>query len=173
MWIIWFTANPVLTNAANSLLTGDLLNFKQALIEILDNPAYSARIFSGGSRAANTLENINLKEFIYQFLIMTELRCINIDPENHNYEVMCEPNNVSFKKTRPDFLVVNHKLKICVVGELKVSNQPKEDLEALAKNEALAQIEKNQYGKTYQELGYQLIKLGIGFKGNKFGFMIA
>ena len=168
----WFTTNTFLSKAANSLLIGDLLNFKQALTEILNNPVYNPRIFSGGGKSANNLENINLKEFIYQFLIMTELRCFNIDPDSKNYEVMCEPNNVSLRKTRPDFLVVNHKLKLCIIGELKVSNQPKEDLEELAKNAALAQIDKNKYGHKYKELGYQLIKLGIAFKGNKFGFVI-
>ncbi len=166
----WFTAIPVLSKAANSLLTGDILNFKEAITEMLKNPAYSARIFSGGGRAANLDETIDLKEFIYQFLIMTELRCINIDPKHKDYEVICEPNNVSFGKTRPDFLVVNHELHLCVVVELKVSEKKKEDLDKLAENEAIPQIERNQYGKKYKEMGYQLIKVGIAFKGSKFGF---
>ncbi len=166
----WFTATPVLTKAANSLLIGDLLNFKLALTEMLNNSAYSARIFSGGGRSANTLENVDLKEFIYQFIIMTELRCINIDPKNQDYEVMCEANNVSLRKTRPDFLVINHKLKLCVIGELKVSDKKQEDLDKLAENDALAQIDKNQYGKKYEDLGYQLIKVGMAFKGSNFGF---
>ncbi len=166
----WFTAKPVLSKAANSLLTGDILNFKEALTEMLNNPAYSARIFSGGGRSANALENVDLKEFMYQFLIMTELRCINIDPKAKDYEVMCEANNVSFGKTRPDFVVINHKLKLCVVGELKISDQKQEDLDKLAENEAISQIERNQYGKKYEDMGYQLIKIGIAFKGSKFGF---
>ena len=166
----WFTAIPVLSKAANSLLTGDILNFKEAITEMLKNPAYSARIFSGGGRAANLDETIDLKEFIYQFLIMTELRCINIDPKHKDYEVICEPNNVSFGKTRPDFLVVNHELHLCVVVELKVSEKKKEDLDKLAENEAIPQIERNQYGKKYKEMGYQLIKVGLAFKGSKFGF---
>lgn len=166
----WFTATPILTKAANSLLIGDLINFQQALTEMLNNSAYSARIFSGGGRSSNTLENIDLKEFIYQFIIMTELRCINIDPKNQDYEVMCEANNVSLRKTRPDFLVINHKLQLCVIGELKVSDKKQEDLDELAKNYALAQIDKNQYGKKYEDLGYQLIKVGMAFKGSNFGF---
>jgi hypothetical protein len=166
----WFTAIPVLSKAANSLLTGDILNFKEAVTAMLKNPAYNARIFSGGGRAANAEETIDLKEFMYQFLIMTELRCINIDPKSTDYEVMCEPNNVSFGKTRPDFLVINHKLKLSVVGELKVSDKQQEDLDKLAENEAIPQIERNQYGKKYEDMGYQLIKVGIAFKGSKFGF---
>ena len=166
----WFTAKPMLSKAANSLLTGDILNFKEDVTAMLKSPAYSARIFSGGGRAANAEETIDLKEFMYQFLIMTELRCINIDPKHEDYEVMCEANNVSFGKTRPDFLVVNHKLKLCVVGELKVSDKKQEDLDQLAENEALAQIDKNQYGKKYEDLGYQLIKVGMAFKGSNFGF---
>ena len=164
----WFTANPVLTRAANSLLIGDLIKFEEALMEILDDPAYSARIFSGGGRSANTMENIDLKEFIYQFLIMTELRCMNLDPKAEDFEVRCEPNDVSIGKTRPDFLIINHKHKLCVIGELKVSNKKKEDLTELAKNEALAQIERNRYGKKYEAKGYRLIKVGLAFKGKDF-----
>lgn len=33
---------------------------------------------------------------------------------------------------------------------------------------ALAQIDRNQYGKTYEEQGYQILKLGIAFKGDNF-----
>jgi hypothetical protein len=58
----WFTTNIFLSKAANSLLIGDLLNFKQALTEILNNPVYSPRIFSGGGKSANNLENIKPHE---------------------------------------------------------------------------------------------------------------
>jgi hypothetical protein len=57
-----------------------------------------------------------------------------------------------------------------VVVELKVSEKKKEDLNKLAANEAIPQIERNQYGKKYKEMGYQLIKVGLAFKGSKFGF---
>ena len=166
----WFTAHPVLSKAANSLLIGDVLNFKEAATAMLKNPAYSARIFSGGGRAANFDENINLKEFIFQFLIMTELRCINVDPNFKNYLVMSEPDNISFGKTRPDFVVVNKNLHLCVVGELKVSDHKLEDLENSAVTKAIAQIEKNQYGKEYADQGFTMIKIGMVFRGREFGF---
>ena len=166
----WFTAHPVLSKAANSLLVGDVLNFKEALTAMLKNPAYSARIFSGGGRSANSEENINLKEFIFQFLIMTELRCINVDPNFNDYIVMSEPDNVSFGKSRPDFVVVNKNLHLCVVGELKVSDNKLEDLDQLAATRAIAQIEKNQYGKEFADQGFTMIKIGIAFRGSEFGF---
>lgn len=166
----WFTAHPVLTKAANSLLIGDVLNFKEAVTSMLKNPAYSARIFSGGGRSANSEENINLKEFIFQFLIMTELRCINVDPNFKDYIVMSEPDNVSFGKTRPDFVVVNKNLHLCVVGELKVSDNKLEDLDQSAVTRAIAQIEKNQYGKEYADQGFTMIKIGMVFRGGEFGF---
>ena len=166
----WFTAYPVLTKAANSLLIGDVLNFKEAVTSMLKNPAYSARIFSGGGRSANSEENINLKEFIFQFLIMTELRCINVDPKFKDYVVMSEPDNVSFGKTRPDFVVVNKNLHLCVVGELKVSDNKLEDLDKSASTRAIAQIEKNQYGKEYADQGFTMIKIGMVFRGGEFGF---
>ena len=166
----WFTAYPVLTKAANSLLIGDVLNFKEAVTSMLKNPAYSARIFSGGGRSANSAENINLKEFIFQFLIMTELRCINVDPNFKDYIVMSEPENVSFGKTRPDFVVVNKNLHLCVVGELKVSDNKLEDLDKSASTRAIAQIEKNQYGKEYADQGFTMIKIGMVFRGGEFGF---
>ncbi len=166
----WFTAYPVLTKAANSLLIGDVLNFKEAVTSMLKNPAYSARIFSGGGRSANSEENINLKEFIFQFLIMTELRCINVDPNFKDYIVMSEPDNVSFGKTRPDFVVVNKNLHLCVVGELKVSDNKLEDLDQSAVTRAIAQIEKNQYGKEYADQGFTMIKIGMVFRGGDFGF---
>lgn len=166
----WFTAHPVLTKAANSLLIGDVLNFKEAVTSMLKNPAYSARIFSGGGRSANSEENINLKEFIFQFLIMTELRCINVDPNFKDYIVMSEPDNVSFGKTRPDFVVVNKNLHVCVVGELKVSDNKLEDLDQSAVTRAIAQIEKNQYGKEYADQGFTMIKIGMVFRGGEFGF---
>lgn len=169
----WFTSKPMLSKAANSLLIGDLLNFKAALTEIVDSPAYSARIFSGGTKGANTASTIKLKEFIYQFLIMTELRCVTLDPKAKDYEISCEPDNVSIGKTRPDFLVINHKRKLCVIGELKVSDQKgtptPEDLEKLAEDQALTQIDHNKYAKNYENIGYQLIKVGIAFKGSNFG----
>lgn len=166
----WFTAHPVLTKAANSLLIGDVLNFKEAVTSMLKNPAYSARIFSGGGRSANSEENINLKEFIFQFLIMTELRCINVDPNFKDYIVMSEPDNVSFGKTRPDFVVVNKHLHLCVVGELKVSDNKLEDLDQSAVTRAIAQIEKNQYGKEYADQGFTMIRIGMVFRGSEFGF---
>ena len=163
----WFISQPFLSKTANSLLIGDFAKFEEALKEIFGDPAYSARIFSGGGRAANVLAVERAKEFVYQFLIMTELRCVNL-AGNAEYEVFAEIEDVSIGKTRPDLLVVNHKQKLCVVGEIKVSFKENEDLKKLAKDVALAQIDRNQYGKKYEEQGYQILKLGIAFKSDNF-----
>jgi hypothetical protein len=164
----WFIEQSFLSKTANSLLTGDFYKFEEALKEIFSDPAYSARIFSGGGRAAKVLTVETAKEFVYQFLIMTELRCINLSG-NSEYEVFAEIEDVSIGKTRPDILVVNHKQKLCIVGEIKVSLKANEDLKKLAIEGALAQIDKNQYGKIYQEkYGYKILPLGIAFRGDNF-----
>ncbi len=164
----WFTANAVLSDAANSLLVGDFIKFEEALKEIFGDPAYSARIFSDGGRFANSQESQRLKERVYQFLIMTELRCVNLTDKS-DYEVFAELENVSLGKTRPDVLILNHNHEpnLCIVIEIKSSVKPNEDLKKLA-GVALAQIARNQYGKTYQEQGYHILPLGIAFKGDNF-----
>ncbi len=163
----WFTEQSFLSKTANSLLTGDFIKFEEALKEIFGDPAYSARIFSGGGRV-KALAVETAKEFMYQFLIMTELRCINL-VGNSEYEVFAEIEDVSIGKTRPDLLVVNHKQHLCVVGEIKVAFKATEDLKTLATQGALAQIDRNQYGKMYQEkYGYKILKLGIAFRGDNF-----
>ena len=165
----WFIEQSFLSKTANSLLIGDFVKFEEALKEIFSDPAYSARIFSGGGRAAQNLAVERAKEFMYQFLIMTELRCINL-VGNSEYEVFAEIEDVSLGKTRPDLLVINHKQKLCVVGEIKVSFKETEDLKKMAKEVALAQIDRNQYGKLYQEkYSYKILKLGIAFRGDNFG----
>jgi hypothetical protein len=163
----WFTAEPFLSKTANSLLTGDFVQFEVALKKIFSDPAYSARIFSGAGRSVNVPSMERVKEFVYQFLIMTELRCVNLTGDSE-YEVFAEMEKVSKGKTRPDLIVINHKQKLCIVGEIKVSFKENEDLKKLARDGALAQINKNQYGKKYQEQGYQILKLGIAFKGDNF-----
>ena len=163
----WFIEQSFLSKTANSLLTGDFIKFEEALKEIFGDPAYSARIFSGGGRV-KALAVETAKEFVYQFLIMTELRCINL-VGNSEYEVFAEIEDVSIGKTRPDLLVVNHKQHLCVVGEIKVAFKATEDLKTLATQGALAQIDRNQYGKMYQEkYGYKILKLGIAFRGDNF-----
>ena len=163
----WFIEQSFLSKTANSLLTGDFIKFEEALKEIFGDPAYSARIFSGGGRV-KALAVETAKEFVYQFLIMTELRCINL-VGNSEYEVFAEIEDVSIGKTRPDLLVVNHKQHLCVVGEIKVAFKATEDLKKLATKVALAQIDRNQYGKMYQEkYGYKILKLGIAFRGDNF-----
>jgi hypothetical protein len=164
----WFIEQPFLSKTANSLLIGDFVKFEEALKEIFNDPAYSARIFSGGGRAAKVLAVETAKEFVYQFLIMTELRCINLTG-NSEYEVFAEIEDVSLGKTRPDLLVVNHKQKLCIFGEIKVSFKANEDLKQLAAEVALAQIDRNQYGKIYQEkYGYKVVPIGIAFRGDNF-----
>ena len=163
----WFITQSFLSKTANSLLIGDFAKFEEALKEIFGDPAYSARIFSGGGRAANVLAVERAKEFVYQFLIMTELKCINL-VGNSEVEAFAEIEDVSIGKTRPDLLVVNHKKKLCIVGEIKVSFKANEDLKKLAKDVALPQIDRNKYGKKYEEQGYQILKLGIAFKGDNF-----
>jgi hypothetical protein len=163
----WFIEQSFLSKTANSLLTGDFIKFEEALKEIFSDPAYSARIFSGGGRV-KALAVETAKEFVYQFLIMTELRCINL-VGNSEYEVFAEIEDVSIGKTRPDLLVVNHKQHLCVVGEIKVAFKANDDLKKLATKGALAQIDRNQYGKMYQEkYGYKILKLGIAFRGDNF-----
>ena len=157
-----------LRKTANSLLIGDFIKFEEALKEIFGDPVYSARIFSGGGRAAKVLAVETAKEFVYQFLIMTELRCINL-VGNSEYEVFAEIEDVSIGKTRPDLLVVNHKQQLCIVGEIKVSFKANEDLKKLATEGALAQINRNQYAKMYQEkYVYKILSLGIAFRGDNF-----
>ncbi|MGD0466289.1 MAG: AAA family ATPase [Gammaproteobacteria bacterium] len=162
----WFVAEPFLSKLANSLLAGDFMKFEEALKTVFGDPAYSARIFSGGGRAANMPAVERTKEFVYQFLIMTELRCVNLT-SNSEYEVFAEIEDISLGKTRPDVLVLNHKQKLCIVVEIKSSVKPNEDLKKLA-GVALAQIARNQYGKKYQEQGYRILPLGISFKGDNF-----
>jgi hypothetical protein len=161
----WFTENSMLSDVANSLLTGNIEAFREAMTEALNNPIYSSRIFN--NKSSNSENNISLKEFMYQFLVMAELRCIN-DGASDIYEVVAEaePANISFGQTRPDFIIVHHKHKFCIVGEIKTLLR-KETLEAAA-TRALAQIDKNKYGKKYEEEGYHLIKLGISFSGIEF-----
>ena len=162
----WFITQPFLTKTANSLLIGDFAQFEEALKEIFWDHAYSARIFSGGGRSANVLPIERIKEFVYQFLIMTELRCVNLAGDSE-CEVFAEIEDVSIGKTRPDLLILNHKQKLCIVGEIKIAYK-NEDLKTLARDVALAQIDKNQYGKRYKEQGYHILKLGIAFRGNNF-----
>ncbi len=165
----WFIERPFLSKTANSLLIGDFIKFEEALKEIFSDPAYSARIFSGGGRSAKTLAIETAKEFMYQFLIMTELRCINL-AGNSEIEAFAEIEDVSQGKTRPDLLVVNHKQKLCVVGEIKVSFKENEDLNKIAKEIAIQQINRNNYAKLYTEkYGYKILKLGIAFRGDNFG----
>ena len=165
----WFIERPFLSKTANSLLIGDFIKFEEALKEIFSDPAYSARIFSGGGRSVKTLAIETAKEFMYQFLIMTELRCINL-AGNSEIEAFAEIEDVSQGKTRPDLLVVNHKQKLCVVGEIKVSFKENENLNKIAKEIAIQQITRNNYAKLYTEkYGYKILKLGIAFRGDNFG----
>jgi hypothetical protein len=92
----------------------------------------SSLIFSDSGKSANYPESQRLKERVYQFLIMTELRCVNLAP-NSDYEVFTELEDVSLGKTRPDVLVLNHKQKLCIIVEIKSSIKPNEDLKNLAK----------------------------------------
>jgi Predicted AAA-ATPase len=161
----WFTENPNLSTTANALLTGNIVAFEESLTRVLLDPVYSARMLSGGGRAANFDRTIDLKEFIYQFLIMAELYCIN--NIGQDYEVIAEPESISLDRTRPDLIVINHKQRLCVVGEIKVAKRS-EDVEQVAKNKAMFQIDENWYGKKYVEHGYQLIKIAIAFRGLDF-----
>ncbi|MGD0465566.1 MAG: AAA family ATPase [Gammaproteobacteria bacterium] len=162
----WFVGKPFLSKTANSLLAGDFVKFEEAMKEVFGDPAYSARIFSGGGRSANMPEIEKTKEFVYQFLIMTELRCVNLVGDSE-YEVFAEIEDVSSGKTRPDVLVLNHKQKLCIVVEIKSSIKANENLKKLAEI-GLAQIDQNQYGRKYEENSYQILKLGIAFKGDNF-----
>jgi hypothetical protein len=152
----------MLTKVANALLKADIEGFRESMTEAINNPIYSARIFN--NKSANSENNISLKEFMYQFLVMAELYCIN-NNSTDDYEVMAEsePEGISFGQTRPDFIILHHKNKFCIVGEIKTLLR-KETLEGAA----LGQIDKNQYGKKYEEEGYRLIKLGISFSGVEF-----
>ncbi len=161
----WFTENPNLSTTANALLTGNIVAFEESLTRVILDPVYSARMLSGGGRAANFDRTIDLKEFIYQFLIMAELYCIN--NVGQDYEVIAEPESISLDRTRPDLIVINHKQRLCVVGEIKVAKRS-EDVEQVAKNKAMFQIDENWYGKKYVEQGYQLIKVAIAFRGLDF-----
>ena len=166
----WFTENPNLSTTANALLTGNIMAFEESLTRVLLDPVYSARMLSGGGRAANFDRTIDLKEFIYQFLIMAELYCIN--NLGQDYEVVAEPESISLDRTRPDLIVINHKQRLCVVGEIKVAKR-NEDLEQVAKNKAMFQIDENWYGKKYIEQRYQLIKLAIVFRGLDFAVAVS
>lgn len=166
----WFTENPSLSTTANALLTGNIVAFEESLTRVLLDPVYSSRMLSGGGRAANFDRTIDLKEFIYQFLIMAELYCIN--NVGQDYEVIAEPEGISLDRTRPDLIVINHKQKLCVVGEIKVAKRS-EDLEQVAKNKAMFQIDENWYGKKYVEQGYQLIKVAIAFRGLDFAVAVS
>ena len=123
---VWIKENPRLGDIANALLVGNMVGFEETLREVLADPAYSARIFGGGGKAAKQLEGISLKEFVYHFLIMAELRCINTG--NDSYEVIAEPEGVGLGRTRPDLLVINHDRKLCVVIELKIVVEKKAKL---------------------------------------------
>ena len=146
---VWVKENPRLGDIANALLVGNMVGFEETLRE-----------------AAKQLEVISLKEFVYHFLIMAELRCINTG--NDSYEVIAEPEGVSLGRTRPDLLVINHDRKLCVVIELKIVVEKKTKLMTIAKERALQQIDDNHYGKSYKERGYSLLKVGIAFRGADF-----
>jgi hypothetical protein len=148
----WFIENSMLTKVANALLKADIEGFRESMTEAINNPIYSARIFN--NKSANSENNISLKEFMYQFLVMAELYCIN-NNSTDDYEVMAEsePEGISFGQTRPDFIILHHKNKFCIVGEIKTLLR-KETLEGAA-TRALGQIDKNQYGKKYEEEGYR------------------
>jgi hypothetical protein len=154
---VWFVKNSIFSDAANALLFGNMDYFLEAMSRVLQDPSYSARIFN--NKAANNQGKIDLKEFMYQFLVMTQLRCINSGSKD--FEVIAEPELVSFGKTRPDFIALNHPAKLCVVGEIKTLLR-NETLEVGARR-ALDQIKKNNYGSKYEEEGYKLLKLGISF----------
>jgi hypothetical protein len=156
---VWFIKNSIFSDAANALLFGNLEYFFEAMSNALKDEAYSARIFNNKSSGAPS--NLELKEFMYQFLVMTEIRCINSGSKD--FEVIAEPESISFGKTRPDFIALNHPAKLCVVGEIKTLIR-KETIEAAAAR-ALDQINQNNYGSKYKEEGYRLIKLGIAFAG--------
>lgn len=166
----WFIVSPLFSDAANALLMGDLEKFEFILRDILSNSAYSARIFSAGSNHAAALSNTQrTKEFLYQFLIMTELKCINLG--SSHYEAFAELEGVSLRKTRPDCIILNHAQKLCIVIELKVAFKKNENLKDLSVH-AVNQINQNHYGKTYQERGYHLLKVGIAFQGTDFEMVV-
>lgn len=156
----WFVENPLLSDATNALLFGNVQKFVEVLANAISDPVYNARIFNNRSSIASG----DLREFMYQFLVMHMLKS---DQTNPDYEVLAEPEQISLRRTRPDFTILNHKDKICVVGEIKVPRK-KEDLLRFAQEVAISQINKNQYGATYQNQGYHLVKLGLAFHGLDF-----
>lgn len=153
----WLKDHSMLSKMANTILHGQLELFRESLGEALDNPAYSSRIFN--NKATSAIYNFGIREFMYQFIVMAQLACIN------DSDILCEafsePENISDGRTRPDFLVLNKKLNLCVVCEIKVALK-NESLTDSAKR-ALAQIYSNNYGAKYKQEGFKMIRLGLAF----------
>lgn len=124
---VWFVKNSIFSDAANALLFGNMDYFFEAMSNALKDPSYSARIFNNKSSGAPS--NLELKEFMYQFLVMTEIRCVNSGSKD--FEVIAEPESISFGKTRPDFIALNHPAKLCVVGEIKTLLRKKQSKQQL------------------------------------------
>ena len=167
----WFVSNPLLTIAANSLFSGDLTCFKNTLKEVLIYDEALSYLLN--TATYNTLHStqimdnthLNFKEFLYQFLIMVELKGL-VDKETAIYAILLESHNNNIYKKELNFTIINHEKKLYMVGNVKENNDKNIGLTVFAKEQCLKQMDINNLEEKLQT--YKLIRIEIAFCGNEF-----
>lgn len=168
----WFESNPLLCIAANNLLDGNFLEFKdvykevliyqEAISYLLSTSIYSSPIFYTTNINSN---RFLFKDFLYQFIIMVELRCI-IAKETAVHEVIIESNNNYTLKKDLIFQIINHKKKSYMIVNVKENKNVDADLASFAKELCSQQIENQNVDVKLKD--YKIIKIGIAFCGTEF-----
>jgi hypothetical protein len=167
----WFVSNPLLTITTNSLLAGDLVCFKNTLKEVLVyDEALSYLLNTATYNTFNSTQlmnnkHLNFKEFLYQFLIMVELKSI-VDKETAIYAIILESHDNNIYKKELNFTTINHEKKLYMVGNVKENKDKNIDLTLFAKERCLKQIDINNLEVKVQT--YKLIRIGIAFCDNEF-----
>ena len=162
----WFISNPLLNIAANDLLMGDFVGFQNAFKEVLiyqdaltyllNTSTYNNYHVFSNKQIDNTY--FVFKEFLYQFLIMMELRGI-VAEETGVSEIIIELQDDNVYKNDLNFIIINHAKKLYMVGN--VTENKNADLTLVTKEPCLKQIEINNLDVNLQD--YKLIKFGIVF----------
>jgi hypothetical protein len=110
-------------------------------------------------------KHLNFKEFLYQFLIMVELKSI-VDKETAIYAIILESHDNNIYKKELNFTTINHEKKLYMVGNVKENKDKNIDLTLFAKERCLKQIDINNLEVKVQT--YKLIRIGIAFCDNEF-----
>lgn len=168
----WFISNPNLCLAANNLLDGNFVEFKdiyreviiyqEAISYLLSTSIYNHSAFYTANLGFG---NFSFKDFLYQFIIMVELKCI-IAKETTVHEVIIESNNNYTLKKDLVFQIINHNQKLHMIINVKENNKVDADLALFAKELCLQQIENNKLDVKLKD--YKLITIGIAFCRTEF-----